>query len=95
MLRASLRVGFEQANFIHNVHLSILEPTFVRYDISFINLAFPRTINQFGSELSPKVAALMIEFYALVPDDLKSEITWHPSDALRRLAERNEGRRTG
>jgi hypothetical protein len=47
-LRRALEGGWEQANFLHRVHGSILEPGYVGNDLSFINWAFPCHIERLG-----------------------------------------------
>lgn len=86
-LQASLEAGFEQANFLHRVHASILEPEYLDNDISFINFAFPCHIRRLGDHLEAEIATLIVEFYDGVPDHLRSQLSWHPSPNLRALAE--------
>jgi hypothetical protein len=85
-LRDWFRWGFEQANFLHRVHLSILEPEYVGNDISFINWAFPVHIEWLGAKLGAKTAALMLEFYDGVPEALRPQLEWHPTAEFRQLA---------
>ncbi|MEW6737778.1 MAG: hypothetical protein AB1489_41240 [Acidobacteriota bacterium] len=84
----TLHIGFEEANFLHNINLSILEPDFVENDINFINLAFPWYINTLGQKIVPQVARLMLEFYDLVPVTLRPSLTWHPTKEFREFAKR-------
>ena len=84
--RNVLEIGFEQANFLHKVHLSILDPDYVKNDISFINWAFPDYLKRLGKVLDSATANLMLEFYENVPEHLRSELTWHPNADFRRLA---------
>src|SRR5262245_55282588 len=69
-LREAFEVGWEEANFLHHVHVSILEPEYVDNDISFINWAFPTHIERLGAGLGAGTARLMLEFYEGVPDAL-------------------------
>jgi hypothetical protein len=85
-LREDLRLAHEQANFLHRVHQSILEPEYVNNDITFINWAFPVHIQRLGDQLDRQTAALMLEFYEAVPDRLRSQLEWHPSAEFRQLA---------
>ena len=85
--REIFRLGWEEANFLHNVHLSISEPEFLGNDLGFINFAFPAHIKRLGSKLSPQKAKLLIEFRDLVPPHLRSQLTWQPSEELKRMAE--------
>src|SRR5262245_24745902 len=85
-MREEFRIGQEQANFLHHVHISILEPGYVDNDISFINWAFPVHIQRLGDRLDPVSAALMLEFYEGVPGDLRPRLEWHPSAKFRQLA---------
>jgi hypothetical protein len=65
-----------------------LEPEFVDNDISFVNLAFPVHIERLGRKLPAETARLMVEFYDLVPEPLRPQLSWHPNPELRRLAEK-------
>jgi len=79
-------IGSEQANFLHNVHLSILEPEYLDNDITFVNFAFPCHIERLGDRLDSDTAALMLEFYEGVPEALRPRLSWHPGEAFRLLA---------
>ena len=78
--------GFQQANFLHRVHLSILEPEYVDNDLSFINWAFPVHIERATNGLSQQTAALMLEFYDGVPEALRPQLEWHPTAEFRTQA---------
>lgn len=93
-LREALEAGWEQANFLHRVHGSILEPGYVDNDITFINLAFPCPIERLGEHLGAETAALMLEFYEDVPGELRSQLCWHPSTEFRSLAEQSQAEPT-
>ncbi len=82
----ALEVGWELANFLHNVPSSILEPGYVDNDLTFINWAFPHLIERLGDRLRAEIAPLMLEFYEGVPDNLRAELTWHPSIEFRAMA---------
>ena len=84
--RGEFKICYEVANFLHRVHGSILEPGYVDNDITFINHAFPGYVQQMGTHLDAGTAALMLEFYDGVPEVMRRELTWHPGEALRRLA---------
>ncbi|WP_439627407.1 hypothetical protein [Gemmata sp.] len=84
-------VGWEEANFLHHVHNSILDPEYVENDISFINFAFPCHISRMGHQLGGSKAALMLEFYEGVPEALHPQLTWHPSKEFRVLAAQGRG----
>ena len=84
--REIFRIGWEEANFLHNMHLSISEAEFLENDVSFINLAFPAHIKRLGPRISQRKASLMVEFYDLVPQHLRGGVTWRPNEELRRLA---------
>ena len=84
----TFEVGWQHANFLHHVHVSILEPDYVENDIGFINFAFPCHVERLGDMLSPETTALMLEFYEGVPESLRPQLTWHPSEEFRRLAGR-------
>jgi hypothetical protein len=86
-MREAFGLGFEEANLLHHVHCSILEPDYEANDISFINWAFPTHIERVGPHLTADTARRMVEFYDGVPAALRGELTWHPSEALRRLAD--------
>src|SRR5262245_50713930 len=77
-LQREFEIGWEQANFLHHVHISILEPEYVANDISFINFAFPVHIERLGDRLGPETARLMLAFYEGVPEHLRSQVRWHP-----------------
>ena len=89
-MREEFHLAHEQANFLHRVHASILEPDYVDNDVSFINLAFPVHVRRLGDRLSSQTAALMLEFYEGVPEGMRSRLTWHPSAELRALAARGQ-----
>jgi hypothetical protein len=78
--------GFEEANLLHHVHCSILEPEYVENDIGFINWGFRVYTERLGDRLSAETAALMVAFYEDVPDELRSRLKWQPSAELRALA---------
>jgi hypothetical protein len=78
--------GFEEANLLHHVHCSILEPEYVENDIGFINHGFRVYSERLGDRLSAETAALMVAFYEDVPDGLRSRLKWQPSAELRALA---------
>ncbi len=84
--RDAFKLGWEEANFLHRVHGSILEPEYVDNDITFINWAFPCHIQRFGDQLGAETARLMLEFYEGVPERLRSQLTWHPTPEFRQLA---------
>jgi hypothetical protein len=84
-LQGEFVIGWEQANFLHNVPGSILEPEYVDNDISFINWAFPVHIERLGDRLWPETARLMLEFYEGVPEHLRPQLQWHPDEAFRKL----------
>ena len=84
-VRDACEIGWEEANFLHRVHVSILEPEYVDNDISFINWAFPAHIERLGNHLWPEVAKLMLEFYEGVPHTLRPQITWHPTEEFKQL----------
>jgi hypothetical protein len=85
-LQREFAIGWERANFLHNVHLSILEQEYVDNDITFINFAYPVYIEGLGDRLSPETAGLMLEFYEGVPAALRFQLSWHPSKEFRLLA---------
>src|SRR5262245_48461366 len=89
-LREEFRIGHEQANFLHRVHSSILEPEYVDNDISFINWAFPVHIQWLGDRLGAETANLMLEFYEGVPETMRSQLEWHPSAEFRSLAKQRQ-----
>ena len=90
-MRKAFEVGWEQANFLHRAHLSILEPGYTDNDITFINWAFPCHIERLGEWLGAETAALMLEFYDGVPDELRPQLTWHPTPEFRQLAAQRQG----
>lgn len=87
-LREAFEAGWEEANFLHHVHVSILEPKYVENDIGFINWAFPVHIARLGDSLGATTARLMLEFYEGVPDALRPQLEWHPTPEFRQLASR-------
>ena len=89
-LQKTLQQGFDGANFLHNIHLTVLEPDYVEMDLSFINLAFPIYINRLGETIPPQLVELMLEFYDLVPTHLRSQLSWHPSLQFRSYASFNK-----
>ena len=84
--REIFRIGWEEANFLHNVPQSILEAEFLENDLGFINFDFPAHVKRLGTRLSRQKASLMIEFYDLVPQHLRGKVTWRPSEELKRFA---------
>ena|ERR1700722_16898473 len=85
-LSSALDIGWEEANFLHKVPNSILEPEYADNDLSFINWAFPKHIERLGNQLGTETAALMLEFYEGVPIELRSHLIWRPNAEFRALA---------
>jgi hypothetical protein len=85
-LREAFGDGFEEANLLHHVHCSILEPGYVDNDIGFINWGFRVHVERLGDRLGAETAALMVAFYDDVPAELRARLEWHPSAELRTLA---------
>ena len=79
-------IAWDQANFLHNVHQSILDPEFKEEDVWFINTAFRTLVERLGSWIPQKTAGLMIEFHDLVPPGLREKVTWEPDQELKRRA---------
>jgi hypothetical protein len=85
-MREAFADGFEEANLLHHVHCSVLDPEYVENDVSFINSGFRVHSERLGDRLSAETAALMVAFYEGVPEGLRPQLEWHPSAELRALA---------
>jgi hypothetical protein len=86
--RQECEQGWSVANLLHNASGSILLPEYTDNDINFINLAIPHYLEGPQGIFEHEFCRLLIEFHDLVPDELRAQITWHPSEELRRAVER-------
>jgi hypothetical protein len=76
---------YEEAEFLHNLYVSIPEPEFVNHDIWFLN----HRARLFLTDADPKHIpcydhhlCLIRELFALVPERLKGKLAWQgPDDA--------------
>jgi hypothetical protein len=70
---------YVEAEFLHNLYVTILEPEFVDHDIWFLN----HQASWFVTHADPKQVAcyyhherLIKELFALVPDRLRDKLMW-------------------
>ncbi len=77
--RARRESLYVEAEFLHNLYVSILEPEFLDHDIWFLN----HQARWFLTHANPRQAAcyyhhrsLIQELFALVPDQLRDKLTW-------------------
>jgi hypothetical protein len=78
---------YVEAEFLHNLFVTILEPEFVDHDIWFLNYQ----ARWFLTHADPKQAAcyyhhrgLIQELFTLVPEGLRSKLEWSGPDELPR-----------
>jgi hypothetical protein len=67
-----------EAELIHNLPVSLLEPSFVDHDIGFLN-AQAKWYLENASKNSPNYEAnraAIIELFSLVPEDLRAKLRW-------------------
>jgi len=74
---------YVEAEFLHNLYVSILEPEFVNHDIWFLN----HQARWFLTHADPRHVAsyehhegLIRELFTLVPERLRSKLTWTGPD---------------
>jgi hypothetical protein len=80
---AHRRALYEEAEFLHNLPVSILEPEFVEHDVWFLN----HQARRFLADADPRHAApyyhhrgLIRELFALVPEPLRGKLEWSGPD---------------
>lgn len=80
---ARRRALYEEAEFLHSLHVSILEPEFVDHDFWFLN----HQARSFLEHADPRHAAcydqhrrLIRELFALVPEQLRTKLEWPGPD---------------
>jgi hypothetical protein len=79
-----------EAEFLHNLYVTILEPEFVAHDIWLLNYQ----ANWFLTHADPKHVAcyhhharLIQELFALVPDRLREKLMWSGPEGSNSLFE--------
>lgn len=71
---------YEEAELVHNLHVSILEPEFIDHDIWFLNHQARSYMNRAEASKSPCFNAqreLIKELFSLVPDSMQSSLEWN------------------
>ena len=88
--RARRQALYVEAEFLHNLYVTILEPEFVEHDIWFLN----NQARWFLSHTDPKHVAcyhhherLIQELFALVPDGLREKLMWSGPEGSNSLVE--------
>jgi hypothetical protein len=81
--RALREALYVEAEFLHNLYVTILEPDFMDHDIWFLN----NQARWFLTHADPKHLAcyfhherLIHELFALVPERLRDKLTWQGPD---------------
>lgn len=67
--------------------MSILDETYTDNDIELVNWGIKHFAERGEGSLTPHVARLLVGFHDGVPQERRHELTWHPSESLRRLAQ--------
>lgn len=70
---------YEEAELVHNIHVSILEPEFIDHDIHFLNYQARSYFEQAESTGTPCFSAqcrLIAELFALVPVNMRGDLQW-------------------
>jgi hypothetical protein len=83
--------GVALANLLHRLHETILEPGFTETDLSFLNHAVPRFLQQVGAAADAGLVAMLVQLHDVVPEEQRAELTWHPDDSHRRMADARLG----
>jgi hypothetical protein len=78
--------GVALANLLHRLHETVLEPEFTETDLSFLNHAVPRFLQEVGAMADGSLIAMLVQLHDAVPEARRAELTWHPSESQRRLA---------
>ena len=68
----------EEAELVHTLHYSILEPEFTENDIQFLNVQAKNYAAR--GKMSPAYSAqlkLIAELFSLVPSERATELHWH------------------
>ena len=84
--RKHFQHGHALADLLHNIHRSILVPEFTDNDFGFINHAIPTFLRRAGSEVEVRLASFLVQFHDAVPSEQRDQLTWHPSEELRKKA---------
>jgi hypothetical protein len=79
--------GVALANLLHRLHETVLEPRFTETDLSFLNHAVPRFLQQVGPSADPGLVAMLVQLHDAVPAEQRPGLTWHPDESQRRAAE--------
>lgn len=77
-LNRSMRIINALCYLIHKIPVSLREDAFTTHDLEFINHAIPSFLNDTYCRNFTELNALLIEFYSICPDDMKSNLKWHP-----------------
>ena len=70
------RSAYEEAEFIHNLPVSILEPEFTEHDIWFLNHQARFYVTQSGSPHVATHLPYIAELFRLVPDEVRPKLEW-------------------
>lgn len=76
---------YQEAELVHNLYISILEPEFTLHDINFLNHQARHYYEKAEVTKTPCFHAqcrLITELFLLVPDDMKSSLEWSGPQAL-------------
>jgi hypothetical protein len=77
--RRHRRALYEQAELIHNLYVSILEPEFIDHDVWFLNhqarLYLQNADPRYEYVVKPNRDAIR-ELFRLVPDELRHKLEW-------------------
>jgi hypothetical protein len=77
--RKSRRALYVEAEFIHNLYVSILEPEFVRHDVWFLNHQARWYLENADPTFNPYFYAnrdSIRELFQLVPETMRAELEW-------------------
>jgi hypothetical protein len=79
--------GWALANLLHRLDQTVLEPDFGEIDLSFLNHAVPQFLRQVGNDVEPSLTVMLVQLHDAVPDHQRTRLTWHPTEAQRRLVD--------
>ncbi len=74
---------YEEAEFLHNLYVSILEPEFVNHDIWFLNHQARKFLQHADPRHTPCYdhhQGLIRELFTLVPERLRDKLEWAGPD---------------
>ncbi len=76
----ALREGYEIAQFVHNLYVSILEEEFTRHDIDFLNVQARHFVEDNSGEnghLYSMFVYFIQELFKAVPEEKRDKLTWN------------------